>query len=72
MSEQKKFCYCCGKEFAVCGDMYMEEFLHIKKEWGYFSTQDGSNLELDVCEHCLMEWIKTFQHKPVITQRIEL
>lgn len=72
MSDQKKFCHCCGKEFDINGDIYMEEFLHIEKEWGYFSSQDGTDFSADVCEHCLMEWVKTFKYKPTITQRVVL
>lgn len=72
MRDDKRFCHCCGREFAMNGDMFMDEFLHIEKEWGYFSNQDGTNLSADVCEACLMDWIKTFKHKPDITERVEL
>lgn len=72
MRDDKRFCHCCGKEFAMNGDMFMEEFLHIEKDWGYFSDQDGMNLSFDVCEKCLMDWIKDFKHKPALQERIEL
>lgn len=70
--ENKTFCNCCGKEISMNGDMFLEEFLHIEKEWGYFSNQDGINLSADVCEECLMNWMKDFQYKPEIQERIEL
>lgn len=72
IKDEKRYCNCCGKEFARNGEMFLEDFLHIKKEWGYFSNQDGLDLSADVCEGCLMEWIKTFKHKPEITERVEL
>lgn len=67
-----RYCNCCGKELAMKGDMFMEEFLQIEKEWGYFSNQDGMNMSADVCENCLMEWVKTFRYKPDYQERVEL
>lgn len=72
IKNEKRYCDCCGKEFAMGKDMFIEEFLHIEKEWGYFSNQDGMNLSMDVCERCLMDWIKTFRHKPEVTERVIL
>ena len=70
--EDKTFCNCCGKEFSMQGELFLEEFLHIEKQWGYFSAQDGTNLSADVCEECLMNWMKTFKYKPQQEDRIEL
>ena len=72
IKNERRYCDCCGKEFARQNDIYMEEFLHIEKEWGYFSQQDGVNLSADVCEKCLMDWIGTFRHEPERKERIVL
>lgn len=68
----KTFCNCCGKEFSMQGDMFLEEFLHIEREWGYFSNQDGYNLSADVCEKCLMDWMQGFRYQPEKEERVEL
>ena len=68
----KRFCNCCGKEFSMQGDLFTEEFLHIEKEWGYFSSQDGKNVSADVCEACLMNWMQGFQYKPTVVERTEI
>ncbi len=69
IKNERRYCDCCGKEFAMEKDMFLEEFLHIEKEWGYFSNQDGMNLSADVCEKCLMDWIQTFRYKPEMSER---
>lgn len=38
-----------------------EEFLHVEKEWGYFSGKDGEIQEFDICEACYDQWVKSFQ-----------
>lgn len=72
IKDEKRYCDCCGKEFAGQKDLFLEDFLHIEKEWGYFSEQDGINLSADVCEKCLMEWIDTFCYRPKMCPRTVL
>lgn len=72
IKNEVRYCNCCGKEFAMNGDMFVEDFLHISKEWGYFSSQDGMNMTADVCEKCLVDWMKNFKYKPQMTERVEL
>ena len=31
----------------------MEDYLHVKKEWGYFSKNDGKVWEFNICEECM-------------------
>ncbi|WP_105616628.1 hypothetical protein [Vallitalea okinawensis] len=56
-------CNCCGRE--INKDQYglMEDYITIKKTWGYNSAFDGQSHELDVCNDCYEKWIKSFKHK---------
>lgn len=52
-------CNCCGKELSRVGGRY-EDHLHIVKNWGYLSVQDGIVEEMDICPDCLEKWKRTF------------
>lgn len=54
-------CNCCGKEIIIKNEIPTEEFLHIHKIWGYFSSKDGREQEMDICEACMDEWISRFK-----------
>lgn len=70
--ENQIFCNCCGKAMQRQGDMYTEEFVHIKKDWGYFSDRDGITQEADVCETCIQTWMDSFEIPPESHERSEL
>lgn len=59
--ENTIICNCCGKEIAVKNEVPQEDFLHIKKQWGYFSKKDGSLQEMYACEDCFENWTKQFR-----------
>ncbi|MDO5424749.1 MAG: hypothetical protein Q4F41_13580 [Eubacteriales bacterium] len=46
------YCNQCGKKLARSGEICTEDFLHIEKEWGYFSRKDGECHSFDLCEAC--------------------
>ncbi len=54
-------CSCCKKVIQEPTGIPHGEFLHVEKEWGYFSGKDGEKQEFDVCEACYDAWIKSFQ-----------
>ena len=60
---EKTICNCCGRELERCGERY-EDHLHIIKNWGYLSTQDGIVEEMDICPKCLENWERTFAIAP--------
>jgi len=56
-----KICDKCKKEF--CSDNWIEcqEFHHISFRGGYGSVfGDGASVDCDLCQHCLMELIKSY------------
>ena len=46
MKKTEIICHCCGK---IIGQA---DYLHIEKEWGYFSDKDGECHSFDLCEKC--------------------
>lgn len=62
-------CNCCKTVMQNKGAIPKTEFLHVEKEWGYFSNKDGKKQEFDICEKCYDEWLKTFQI-PVKVQEV--
>ena len=55
----KTICNCCGNELERYGERY-QDHLHIIKNRGYLSEQDGIAEEMDICPDCLMNWERTF------------
>jgi hypothetical protein len=58
-------CDCCGKvnvcdDFQVTGDITSFSVIP-----GYGSMYDSETWELDICDECMVSWIKTFKHKPI-------
>lgn len=76
--EKRIICNCCGKEIGksegICEDkgMIKADYLHIEKEWGYFSNKDGRIHEFDLCEECYDEIVSHFQIPPRNTEVTEL
>ena len=58
-TEEKIVCNVCGKVIAERGAIPTADYLHVEKEWGYFSGKDGQKQEFDLCESCYDEWIRT-------------
>ncbi len=58
---QEIICNCCKRIVQEKNRIPQMEFLHIEKEWGYFSDKDGEKQEFDICEECYDKWIKSFQ-----------
>lgn len=55
-----KVCNKCGKEIKKQNQVYMEDFVEINKEWGYFSQKDGERHQIIMCEECYNDWIDQF------------
>lgn len=61
--DTKRLCNCCGQELTRCGNRY-EDYVHIGKQWGYLSGQDGYTEEMDICVACFARWTSTFAIAP--------
>ena len=45
-------CNKCGKKLVVENNILKEDYIFIRKEWGYFSKKDGIVWEIHLCEKC--------------------
>lgn len=62
----------CGREIEFRKNIQVEEVLSVRKQWGYFSGQDGIQYEFDLCEACCSEMMKQFRIPAVQTVKREL
>lgn len=60
----KVICNCCGKEICKDSYGYMHDYIHIEKNWGYFSNKDGEKHSLDICEECYDKLLTKFHILP--------
>lgn len=56
----KIICNKCGREICTEEGKPREDFLSVKKEWGYFSQKDGQTDSFDLCEECYDSFVATF------------
>lgn len=66
---QDIICNCCKKVIWEKDAIPQTDYLHVEKEWGYFSDKDGEKQEFDICEACYDKWILSFQI-PVKVQEV--
>lgn len=57
------FCNMCGNEIKKNEFGKLYDYISVNKQWGYFSTLDGSSHEFDLCDTCYKEIIKKFKIK---------
>lgn len=53
-------CNCCGQPIKKIDGRNYEDYLHVKKTWGYFSSRDLTNHSFNICEQCYNKWMETF------------
>lgn len=67
-SSNRKFsCNLCGKMLALRNGITCEDYVYVRKEWGYFSQKDGKTQIFRLCEECMGSLEKKF----VIPSEIE-
>lgn len=61
-SKREIYCNCCGNPIikTTLKDVTMD-FLHIEKEWGYFSNKDLTKQMFNICERCYDKWVSSFK-----------
>lgn len=48
-------CDCCGQSCTIEEPCKEYEYATIEATWGYFSNQDGTEYNIEICEHCFNE-----------------
>lgn len=69
--KKRIMCNCCGREIHVEPGISMQDYLYIKKEWGYFSKKDGEMQEFNLCEECYDDIISRFRIPVTTTDIVE-
>ena len=65
-------CNKCGKEIIYVNDIPREDYLHVKKDWGYFSKKDGKIYEFNLCEACVDQMVGEFNIPVTVCDNNEL
>jgi hypothetical protein len=60
-------CDCCGqsctKEVPTIKPSFDHEYAKIEATWGYFSNQDGTQYDIEICETCFTEVLDYIKDK---------
>ena len=70
--ENDIYCNMCGRKIKQKQDIPVEDFVSVKKAWGYFSGKDGTVQECDLCEECFEKIVRRFQIPVTQTEQKEL
>jgi len=46
-------CNKCGNEIKMINEIPREDYILVRKEWGYFSKKDGKTQQFVLCEECV-------------------
>lgn len=65
-------CNGCGRELKKENGIYREDFVEIRKKWGYFSHKDTEKHTIILCEECYDRLVKGLAVPPEITEDTEL
>ncbi len=66
------YCNSCGKRIETIENSKREDYLFIKKEWGYFSNKDGQIHSIFLCESCYDTWTEQFKIPVKVEEQNEL
>ncbi len=65
-------CNKCGKILQKKNGILMEDFIEVKKNWGYFSEKDGKTYSFVLCESCSDSLFEDFSYPVSISDTNEL
>lgn len=57
---KKIYCNSCGKEIKMMNLIPVEDYIYVRKNWGYFSEVDGRTQEFVLCESCVKDMEEGF------------
>ena len=56
----KIICNKCGRELTVENQIPREDYIMVRKQWGYFSEKDGKTYSFVLCEECSDRLVQSF------------
>lgn len=65
-------CNACGKRIAMENEIAKEDYIKVRKDWGYFSKKDGRTQSFVLCERCADRIIGSFVIPAEMVETIEL
>lgn len=74
MTGQKRetvICNGCGRTLRMENGICREDFLEIRKKWGYFSAKDMEKHSFRLCEDCYDKLIQALTIPPQIVEDTE-
>lgn len=69
---ERIYCNKCGKEIVRDHHGNDPDYLHVKKQWGYFSDKDLEIHEWNLCEECYDRFLKEFAVPVSAKEALEL
>lgn len=60
---ERVICNCCGQDIKKDRFGQLEDYVTIKKNWGYNSAFDGQVHDYDICNECYRDWINKFKNQ---------
>lgn len=57
------YCDSCGETCTMDEPVIEHEYAELSATWGYFSNQDGSQYDIQLCEKCFNEVIDFLKQK---------
>lgn len=64
-------CNVCGREIETKAVTGREDYLFVRKEWGYFSHKDGDIHSWRMCEGCYDKFVSSFAVPPEAEETTE-
>lgn len=69
---EKLVCNMCGKRLLRENDIPLEDYVVVRKEWGYFSKKDGITQKFALCETCCDTLVNSFKVPADVRKTTEL
>ena len=66
------YCNSCGKRIETTDSTKREDYISIKKEWGYFSKKDLQVHKFNLCEECYDRITSSFAVPVEISEKTEV
>jgi len=60
-AEVQVVCNLCGRELKHHGEVLLEDYIQVTKQWGYFSEHDLELHRFNICENCYNTLEKSFK-----------
>lgn len=59
----KIYCDMCGQSCTITEPCIEHEYAKIEATWGYFSNQDGTQYDIEICESCFNQVLSFIKDK---------